>query len=234
MNEIIVISISVIMIVFLKIGLNIKFKDIKYLNNKKNEELAKLSNKFPSDEEICKQILDKKGRKEVKVKINKEYDSCLYTVYNNTITIGKFKEEYIKIQTIAHECIHACQDKVSLWFNFIISNIYNIYFFVICVLAIFTTANTILLTFVLLMLSTIKIIVRMYLENEAMNKAKYEAKEYIEENKILTKDEEEKLLQEYDDINKIGIPFYNYIMITNELVKVIFYNFLIIIISIIK
>ena len=234
MNEIIIILISIIMIILLKLGFNIKFKDIKCLNSRKNEELAKISNKFPTDEQICRKILDKKCKKEVKVKINKEYDSCLYTVYNNTITIGKFKEEYIKIQTIAHECIHACQDKVSLWFNFIISNIYNIYFFVICVLAIFTTANIILLTFVLLMLAIVKIIVRMYLENEAMNRAKYEAKEYIEENKLLTKDEEEKLLQEYNDINKIGIPLYNYIMITKELIKVIFYKFLTIIISVIK
>lgn len=234
MNEIIIILISIIMIVLLKIGFNIKFKDIKSLNNRKNEELARLVNKFASDEEICKQILDRKGKKEVKVKINKEYDSCLYTVYNNTITIGKFKEDYIKIQTIAHECIHACQEKKVLWFNFIISNIYNIYFLVIIILAIFKPINTILLTFILLMLSTVKIIVRMYLENEAMNRAKYEAKEYIEENKILTKDEEEKILEEYDDINKIGIPFYNYIMITNELVKVISYDFLVIIFSIIK
>lgn len=225
MNEFIIIVICLFAMILLKIGLNLKFKDIKELNNRKNQELIKMAEKFPSDEQICKKILEQKGRKDVNIKINKEYDSCLYTIYDNTITIGKFKEEYIKIQTIAHECIHACQNKATLWFNFIISNIYNIYFIIICILTIFKKiSNTMLLTCILIIIAIIKIVIRMYLENEAMLKAKYEAKEYIEENKILTEDEEEKLLKEYNCINKIGIPFYTYTIINSEIIKIIIYQ----------
>lgn len=230
MNELIIIVICLFAIVLLKIGLNIKFKDIKELNNRKNKELIKISKKFPSDEEICREILNKKGKKDVNIKINKEYDSCLYTIYGNTITIGEFKEEYIKIQTIAHECMHAYQEKTILWFNFIISNIYNIYFFVICILAILKiTSSSNIFTYVFFMLAIIKIVIRIYLENEAMIKAKYVAKEYIEENKVLNSSEENKLLEEYDYINKIGIPFYIYTIISNEFIKIIIYQFILIV-----
>ena len=224
MNEIIVIIVCLIAIILLKIGLDIKFKEIKKLNINTNQELKNISEKFPQDEQICKDILKKFNNRNVKILINQEYNSCLYTIYNNTITIGKFKQSYMKLQTISHECIHACQDKLTLWFNFIISNIYNLYFLVIMVLTLFNKIqNTNIYLYILTMLGLVQYIIRNSLENEAMTKAPYLAKEYIEENNIITTEEKEKLLKEYNRVNKIGIPFMNYLLIQKNLIKIMIF-----------
>ena len=138
MLEMWVTIIGIITITILKIFLNVNFKKIKGLQNRELSELESFTTKFPSDEKICKDILKKlNNTSEVKIKSEPEYTSCLYTVFNNTIIIGKFKQEYMKIQTIAHECIHSCQSKRVLWSNFIISNIYLIYFATILILTYF-------------------------------------------------------------------------------------------------
>ena len=72
-------------------------------------------------------------------------------------------------------------------------------------------------------MSIIQYILRFSLENEAMIKARFIAKEYIEENKVLNKDEEKILLEEYDRINKIGIPFMNYYTISMNIIKIIIF-----------
>ena len=72
-------------------------------------------------------------------------------------------------------------------------------------------------------LSFIQYIIRISLENDAMIKAKYVAKDYIEENKLLNKNEEEMLLEEYDRVNKIGIPFMNFHLISKNIIKDLIY-----------
>lgn len=228
MLELSIIIACAISIFLLKIFLNINFKKIKALEFRTSEELEKLTKKFPEDEKICNDILDKLNNKGVKIKFEPEYTSCLYTIFNNAITIGKFKQGYIKLQTIAHECIHSCQSKKTLWSNFIFSNIYLIYFAIILILTFlnklpYTNIHIVILIF----LSIIQYIIRFSLENEAMIKAKYIAKEYIEEKKILNKEEENKLLGEYDEINNIGIPFMNYYLISMNLIKVMLYCFIV-------
>ena len=226
MFEISVIIVCTVILILLKIFLNINFKEIKKLEVRSSEELEELSKKFPTDEKICKDILNKLDNKDVKIKIESEYNSCLYTVFNNTITIGKFQQNYIKLQTLAHECIHACQSKRMLWSNFIFSNIYLIYFVVILILAFFNKLPyTNIHTIVLIFLSIIQYIIRFSLENEAMIKAKFIAKEYIEKNEVLNTDEENKLLEEYDKINDIGIPFMNYYLISMNIVKIMLFSF---------
>ena len=219
--------VCVITLILLKYLLKINFKEIKKLEFRSSEELEPLSCKFPKDEEICKDILDKLDNKnDVKIKQEPEYTTCLYTIYNNTIAIGKFKQDYMKIQTLAHECIHACQNKRLLWGNFIFSNIYLLYFLAILILTFFNKLpNSNIHTIILIFVSFIQYIIRFTLENEAMIKARYIAKEYIEEKNILKKEEESKLLEEYDKINKIGIPFMNYYLISMNIVKIIIYAF---------
>ena len=53
------------------------------------------------------------------------------------------------------------------------------------------------------------------------------AKEYIEEKNILNKKEKEELLEEYDKVNKIGIPFMNYYTISMNIVKIIIFSFIV-------
>jgi hypothetical protein len=194
-----------------------------------SQELESLSNKFPTDEQICKDILEKlNNTKSVKVKSEPEYTSCLYTVFNNTITIGKFQQNYMKLQTIAHECIHSVQNKITLWSNFIFTNIYLIYFTVILILGLFNKLNYgNIHILILIFLSFIQYILRNTLEIEAMIKAKNVAKEYIEEKKILNKEEKEKLLDEYEKINNIGIPFINYYTISMNIIKIMIFSFIV-------
>lgn len=216
------IILCVITLILLKIFLNIKFGKLKDLNKRKSEELEKIANKFPESNKICEDILNSLDNKNVEIKIEPEYGSCLYTVFNNTITIGKFNQDYMKIQTIAHECIHSIQNKTTLWSNFIVTNIYLIYFVVVLILAFFNKlqySSVHILT--LLFLSIIQYIVRNGLEVDAMTRAKYIAKEYIEKKKLLN--EEEKLLKEYDEVNSIGIPFMSYYLILSDIVKIVFF-----------
>ena len=231
MIEMTVIICCVILLILLKNFLNIKFNNIKQLNYRGIEELEHLSVKFPSDEQMCKDILKKLNNNgDVKLKIDEEYNSCLYTIFNNTITIGKFKQNYMKIQTIAHECVHSCQNKRTLWANFIFTNIYLLYFWIILILEIsnnlyYADIHNIILVF----LSFMQYIIRYSLENEAMIKARFIAKEYIEEKKILEDNEKQKLLVEYDEINNIGISFMNYYTISINIIKIIIFSVLVLI-----
>ena len=231
MFEIVVIICCAITLILLKIFLNIKFSNIKKMSDRGAEELEHLSIKFPSDEQMCKDILKKiNNDSEVQIKIDEEYNSCLYTIFNNTITIGKFKQNYMKIQTIAHECIHACQNKRTLWANFIFTNIYLIYFWIILILEFLNKlpyANIHII--ILIFLSLIQYAIRFSLENEAMIKARFIAKEYIEENNILDEEEKDKLIAEYDEVNNIGIPFVNYYTIGINIIKVIIFSILVLI-----
>ncbi len=230
MNEIITIIILLMTLIILKFGLNIKFKPLKELNSRTSEGLKIISNKFSDDEKMCRYILKMIKNENVKVKVDKKFDGCLYNIVNNTITIGKFKEDYIKPQTIAHECIHSTQSKNTLWFNFIISNISNIYFFVIMILTLFNKIEyTSICTLILLMLGIIKYVLRNYLENDAMIRARFLSEKYLEEKDNITEEEKEKLLKEYDYINSIGIPFYNFSIISGVIIKVIIYSIAIII-----
>lgn len=222
MNYIMIIIICILLLIMVKLGLDVKFKSIKLLNNESSAELSKIGDKLPDSKEICSSILKNLHCSNVKIQINEEYNSCLYTVFNNTITIGKFKEDYMKPQTIAHECIHACQNKLTLWSNFVISNICNCYFLITLILLIFNKVQNInLLLLILVMFFIVKFIIRSFLENEAMIKAKYIAKEYLEESDFLSEKEIEKLLKQYDKVNKIGIPFYNFYLFSSENIKII-------------
>ena len=225
MNEIIIIAISIIGILIVKLALNVKIRKMFALNNEKNSEtLKKISERFPEDKEICNDILKQVKAKNVKVKIDKESYNCFYAVATNSITIGKFKQDIIKIQTIAHECIHATQNKSTLWTNFILSNIYNVYFLVILVLTLFNKVKfTNVLMYVLIMLAIIKFIIRAYLENDAMIRAKYVSKEYLDSKEIFTEKEKEELINKYEQVNKLGIPFYNFYLFSNEILKIIVY-----------
>ena len=69
----------------------------------------------------------------------------------------------------------------------------------------------------------ISYIVKAYLENDAMTKAFYVAKEYMleykEENKEITDEDITKLLDNMEELNKIGIPFTNFYLIFGVILK---------------
>ena len=84
-------------------------------------------------------------------------------------------------------------------------------------------------TLILIFLGIVQYIIRFSLENEAIIKARYIAKEYIEENRILEEEEKKKLLAEYDEVNNIGITFMNFHLISKNILKDLIYAIVVLI-----
>ncbi len=208
----------------LTICLNIKLKDIKKLKQiSKDKELNQIVEKFPEDKQICKEILKQLENENVTIEEDNDSKTSLYLVMQNKILIGKINS-FARIQTIAHECAHSVQNKVVLKSNYIISNINNIFFIVLIILRLLNIVNLkvgYILIIAFIVMQVINYIIRSYLETEAMVKAEYIAKEYIEKSKITNETENKKITNGYREINKIGVKLYNYTLILKSVVKII-------------
>ena len=222
MENIVYIILLIVTIILFKIIFKINIKKAKSM--KENKEAEKITDKFPDNVEIAKEMLSLLGNKGVKIEEAKDTGTSLYIAITNKISIADMKNNYARIQTIAHECLHSCQDRTLLLFNFIFSNVNIIYFLVITILTIFKVINNQMLQIAILMLFTlIQFAVRSFLEIDAMTRAKNLAKEYMERKKLCTDEEKETLLKEYDKINKVGIPFVVDNLLTNGLIRVLIY-----------
>ena len=223
MEYLIVAIIIAIIVIIIKKIFDINIKKIKKIaENKKLDELTK---KYPENIEICKWYLKRLNNESVQIEENDSKESCLYIAVTNKILIANIKNTYTRIQTIAHECLHSIQGKKLLNFNFIYSNIYLLYFGVTSILAMFNVLpNKGLFLSILIFLSMTYLLIRNYLENDAMTKARFLAKEYMEETKISSKEEIEKIIAEYDKINLYGIKGTNYYLYFNTCIKIIIFS----------
>lgn len=225
----------VLTLIILALGLDIKIKDVKKIKNlEEDRELTNLSNKFPENKKICEDILEMIDNKEVKIEETKDEKSqtSLYLVMSNKILIANIKNNFTRIQTIAHECIHSIQNKKLLMFNFIFSNLNILYFIIICILAIFKIGNkeiTNILFIALFLLQFILFTVRNFLETDAMTRAEFLAEKYIHKTKMLGEKEETLLCDEYKNLNKIGIKLYMFVLTCKMITKLIIYELLLII-----
>ena len=231
-----IIIIFLVFLLVLKIGLNIKIKDVKRLKQlSQDNTLNKITNVFPKNKEICEEILKELNNKDVEIEElgeDSKSQTSLYLVMQNKIIIANIKDNFARIQTIAHECIHSIQNKKILKFNFIFSNISNLYFLVISILALlnlFSEQVLYCLLISLILIQSISFIVRSHLETDAMTRAEYVAGDYINEKNLLNKDDEEKIINTYKEINNIGIKLYNYILISKKVLGVIVFLVLVII-----
>lgn len=208
----------------LTICLNIKLKDIKKLKQiSEDKELNNIVDKFPEGKQICKEILKQLESENVTIEEDNDSKTSLYLVMQNKILIGKINS-FARIQTIAHECAHSVQNKVVLKSNYIISNINNIFFIVLIILRLLNIVNLkvgYILIIAFIVMQVINYIIRSYLETEAMVKAEYIAKEYIEKSKITNETENKKITNGYREINKVGVKLYNYTLILKSVVKII-------------
>ena len=232
----VIIIIFLVFLLVLKIGLNIKIKDVKRLKQlSQDNTLNKITNVFPKNKEMCEEILDKLNNKNIEIEElgeNSKSQTSLYLVIQNKIIIANIKDNFARIQTIIHECIHSIQNKKILKFNFIFSNISNLYFLIICILALlnlFSGPVWYCLLISLILIQSISFIVRSHLETDAMTRAEYVAGDYINEKNLLNKDDEEKIINTYKEINNIGIKLYNYILISKKVLSVIVFLVLVII-----
>ena len=220
MEFIVLLIIVIVVYLILRFIFDFNVKKIKELGEDK--ELDKLTQKYPENVEICKWYLKKLKNENVKIEEDKNSNATLYLVMSNKIFIANLKESYTRIQTIAHECLHSIQSKKLLWFNFIFSNVYLVYFGVICILAllkILPMKMTFLSIFIVF--SLVYYAVRTYLENDAMIKARFLAKEYMQEKAISTREEIDRIVDRYDELNDIGIRCTNFQFLSNILVKII-------------
>ena len=218
---IIIISIIAILIIYSMMKMNIKELEKIALNSELNE----IAKKYPKNIEICKSLLEKLGNQKTKIAENENSESTLYIAIQDKITIGNTHESFTRIQTIAHECLHSIQDRKMLIFNFIYSNIYIIYFAIICALVIIKKLqNDMLYSNIFLILSFIYYVVRVFLENDAMIKAQYLAKEYMEEQENATKEEIEKVVKGFNQLNKGCIKGTNCSLFVKIMIKLIIFN----------
>ena len=189
-----------------------------------NPELDAIAKKYPNNIEMCKEYLEMLNNTNVKIEEDKTATSSLYIGISNKIVISDVKESFTRIQTIAHECLHSIQDKKIIYFNFIYSNIYIVYFLVISILAIFKLLpyKMMFLT-ILIMGGFIYYFVRSYLENDAMIKARFLAKAYMEQKKLSTQEEINEMVHGFDNLNDIGIKSTNYILLLNLIIEIIIF-----------
>ncbi|MBO4292799.1 MAG: hypothetical protein J5881_00170 [Clostridia bacterium] len=225
MEFIIVAIIVVIFLVITKSIFGVSLKEIKQLvDSTKSKKLDELTKKYPDNKEICKWYLKKLNNKDVQIEENEGKENCLYIAVTNKILIANVRNSYTRIQTIAHECLHSVQGKKILMSNFIFSNIYLLYFAVISILAIFKLLPyKMLFLGIQIFLSMVYLLIRNYLENDAMTKARYLAKDYMDEIQISSKDEINEIVSEFDKINLIGIRATNYQLFLNVSVKIVLF-----------
>lgn len=218
MEFIVLLIIIIISYIILRIIFEVNFKKIKQISE--NKELDEITQKYPENVEICKWYLKKLKNENVKIEEDKKSNATLYLVISNKIFIANLKDSYTRIQTIAHECLHSIQSKKMLWFNFIFSNIYLIYFAIIFILGIAKVLpNKMIFVSIYIILSLIYYAIRTYLENDAMIKARFLAKEYMMKLKISDENEIDKIIKTYDELNEIGIKATNFQFLSNIFLK---------------
>lgn len=226
MEILIILLICVLSLLILGIIFKINIKNIKQIGE--NKELDELTEKYPSNIDVCKSILEMVNNKTVKIEENKDSNTSLYIAILNKISIANVRGSFTRIQTIAHECLHSIQDRNILLFNFWFSNIYLIYFAIISLFALLgKLPNKMMFLTILIIFGFIYYFTRSYLENDAMIKARFLAKEYMEKQNISSKEEIFKIIKEYDKLNNIGIKCVNYKLYFDVCIKIIIFAILI-------
>lgn len=223
--ELIIILVAMIAIIIIQTIMKINVNELEKIAL--NSELNEITKKCADDMNICRTILNKLGNKTTQIEIDKNSEATLYIAIQDKISIGNTHESFTRIQTISHECLHSIQDRKMLIFNFIYSNIYLIYFGLICILTIINKLpNEMLFSNVLLILSFIYYSTRVFLENDAMIKAEYVAKEYLEEEKILSSEEIKKVFKGFKQLNDKCIKGTNCSLFIKIMIKVVIFNVL--------
>lgn len=221
--ELIIIIVASIAIIIVNSMMKMNVKKLEQIAL--NTELNEIVKKYPNNVEICEYMLRKLENRTTKIEEDINSNSTLYMAVQDKILIGNTHESFSRIQTMAHECLHSIQDKKMLLFNFIYSNLYLMYFFIICILTIIKKLpNETIYSDILLILSFVYYVIRIYLENDAMIKAEYLAKEYMEEQEIDSKDEIKKVLEGFKEINKGIIKGTNCGLFVKIMIKVVIFN----------
>jgi len=223
--ELIIIIVAVIAIIIVNSMMKMNIKELEKIAL--NAELNEITMKYPDNKEICKTILKKLGNKTTQIEEDTNSDATLYIAIQDKISIGNTHESFTRIQTMAHECLHSIQDRKMLLFNFIFSNIYLLYFLITCVLIVIKKLpKEMMFSNILLILSFIYYVIRIFLENDAMIKAPFVAKEYMKEQNISSEEDINKVCQGFKKVNDVCIKGTNYSLFVKIMIKVVIFNVL--------
>lgn len=227
MEIVAILILSIIVLITFAVLFKVNLKNLKMIKIiGEDKQLNEITNSLPENEQVCKELLSMLGNDSVKIKQGSENSkTSLYVIATNSILIANIKDTFTRIQTIAHECIHSIQDKRLLWFNFIFSNIYLIYFAIITILTLFNKIPFVnVCAIVLVAMSVILYVVRSYIETDAMIKARYVAKDYMEtKSGLISKEKIDIVVKNYDKINENGVKIYNFTLLFGYLSKIIIY-----------
>ena len=225
MELIIIIVVAIIAIIIIYSMMKTNIKELKKIAG--DSEPNKIAQKFPKNKEICKALLHKLGNKTTKIEEKEDSESTLYMAIQDKIVIGNTHDSYTRIQTMAHECLHSIQDRKMLIFNFIYSNFYIMYYAIICILVMIKKLpNEMLYSNVFLILSFIYYVVRIFLENDAMIKAQFLAREYMQESKYIDNSEIDKIYHGFEELNKSCIKSTNCSLFIGIMIKLVIFNVL--------
>ena len=221
--ELIIIIVAIIAIITIFFMMKTNVKELEKIALDK--ELNSIAEKFPDNTQICKSILKKLENERTQIEENQKSEATLYIAIQDKISIGNTHKSFTRIQTIAHECLHSIQDRKMLIFNFIYSNIYLLYFIITCILVILKKLdNTMMYSNIFLILSFIYYVVRVFLENDAMIKAQYIAREYMQEQAVATEEEVDKIFKGFQNLNKGLIKGTNCNLFTGIMIKLVIFN----------
>lgn len=216
---------GILSIILLAFIIKFNMKNIKKIKQTgENQSLKEITNSLPENEIICKNILKMLKNENVKIKhADENSKTSFYIIALNTIIIANIKDTFMRVQTIAHECIHSIQDKRLLWFNYIFSNVYLLYFIITTILAVINKLPVpSVFAIILIMMSITLYFVRSYIETDAMIKARYVAKEYMENNEdLINKENIDLIIGKYDELNDIGVKFYNFKLLFDYMIKIV-------------
>ena len=216
---------GILSIILLAFIIKFNMKNIKKIKQTgENQSLKEITNSLPENEIICKNILKMLKNENVKIKhADENSKTSFYIIALNTIIIANVKDTFMRVQTIAHECIHSIQDKRLLWFNYIFSNVYLLYFIITTILAVINKLPVpSVFAIILIMMSITLYFVRSYIETDAMIRARYVAKEYMENNEdLINKENIDLIIGKYDELNNIGVKFYNFKLLFDYMIKIV-------------
>ena len=103
-------------------------------------------------------------------------------------------------------------------------NLLNLFFIVLIILKLFNIINEMVWIAIFILTGVVYYIVRSYLENDAMVKAKYVAEDYMKSSNLLTDEEITHVLNKYEEINKIGVKLYLYRLILEVLIRTLIFS----------
>ncbi len=216
---------GILSIILLAFIIKFNMKNIQKIKQTgENQSLKEITNSLPENEIICKNILKMLKNENVKIKhADENSKTSFYIIALNTIIIANVKDTFMRVQTIAHECIHSIQDKRLLWFNYIFSNVYLLYFIITTILAVINKLPVpSVFAIILIMMSITLYFVRSYIETDAMIRARYVAKEYMENNEdLINKENIDLIIGKYDELNNIGVKFYNFKLLFDYMIKIV-------------